>query len=352
MHRTTPLILVLAMGIAACGSPERRPSEREPVRVSVVEARSEILAAAVSAVGGVEADARTTVGSKILGRVSEVHVEIGDPVRRGQRLVSLEGEEAEAAVAQAAAAIAVAEAELQRAAAHLKRVHGLHDRGSATEGQLDEAVAAEGGARGRLDRARAALRLARARRSETRVDAPFSGRVAQRLVDPGALVPPGTPLLVLEDVDPARIVVRLPESEIARIAVGSQATVAIEALGLERQAPVARVRPAGDPATRTYDVELELENPQGAVLSGMFARATFAGEPREVLRVPASALVRHGALTGLFVVVDGQALLRWIRSGTEDDGRVEVLSGLTPGERFVDDPPDALADGDPVEVRP
>jgi len=114
---------------------------------------------------------------------------------------------------------------------------------------------------------------------------------------------------------------------------------------------VDRIIPAGDPASRTFEVDLVLDNPEGAIKSGMFARARFDRGTREALVVPEEALVTRGQLTGLYVVEAEQARLRWLKLGRSLDGGVEVLSGLEPGERYVVPVPAGLFDGATVRVR-
>jgi multidrug efflux pump subunit AcrA (membrane-fusion protein) len=119
----------------------------------------------------------------------------------------------------------------------------------------------------------------------------------------------------------------------------------------ERAAVVDRVAPAGDPTSRTFQVELILDNTDGRLRSGMFARAIFARGSRPALMVPAAALIRRGGLTGVYVVDgDGRARLRWLGLGRPQGDAVEALSGLTPGEAVVLGPPLGLADGVPVRA--
>jgi multidrug efflux pump subunit AcrA (membrane-fusion protein) len=112
------------------------------------------------------------------------------------------------------------------------------------------------------------------------------------------------------------------------------------------------VIPSGDPASRTYQVQAVLDNPDGRLKAGMFARAAFPSGSREAVAVPLGSVVRRGQLVGLFAVdADARARLRWVRLGRETGGQVEVISGLQAGERFVASPPAGFADGTPVEAR-
>jgi multidrug efflux pump subunit AcrA (membrane-fusion protein) len=108
--------------------------------------------------------------------------------------------------------------------------------------------------------------------------------------------------------------------------------------------------PSADRASRTFDAHLVVDNADGRLKTGMFARARFDRGTRSVMTVPRSAIVERGQLTGLYVVDDGHARLRWIRKGRSHGDRVEVLSGLEVGDRYVTSPPAALTDGAAVNA--
>jgi RND family efflux transporter MFP subunit len=127
-------------------------------------------------------------------------------------------------------------------------------------------------------------------------------------------------------------------------------TVSIESLGRTIQARVSEIVPAVDPASRSYTVKMDL--PALAQLrSGLFGRARFAQGSRQVLAVPASAVAERGQLRAVMVAENGVARTRLITTGERRGEQVEVLSGLTPGEKVIAPAPANLADGARVEVR-
>jgi membrane fusion protein (multidrug efflux system) len=145
----------------------------------------------------------------------------------------------------------------------------------------------------------------------------------------------------------------VPESWLARLAVGDEVEVEVESAGGgKRRGSVAEIMPSVDPQTRTVMVRVLLENDDSALRSGMFARLRIGGGSRAALLVPEKSLVRRGPLTGIFVVnPEGVAHLRWITVGEARDGRVEVLTGLKTGEGYVAAVPPELVDGMQVEAR-
>ncbi len=369
-HRLTrPLAaVVLTLTLTACGgeAPEPAAESRnvEPVAVQVATAALETVPFQTRASGSVEPIRRVMPGTKILGRVDAVLVREGDRVRRGQLLARLESRDLEAAVAQAEAALAMAEAQHENARVHNDRMKDLHGRGSVTDKALEDATTGFQVAGAAVAQASANVAAARVHLGYARVESPLTGWVVAKQVEAGDMTAPGAPMFTVEDVSKVKIEVSVPEAEVVGLAEGGAARVEI----LDRQvaAIIDRIAPAGDPASRTFSVQLLLDNAGGGVppegdrwilRSGMFARVSFEHGERQVLRVPASAVVRRGQLEGLFVVTGddaARARLRWVKTGRDagdlDGGRIEILSGLEEGDRYVVAPTPELADGSAIEV--
>jgi RND family efflux transporter MFP subunit len=170
------------------------------------------------------------------------------------------------------------------------------------------------------------------------------------MVEVGDLAAPGRPLFVIEDTRRVKIEGQVPESAAAGLEPGDP--VEVEIGGESFDAELTELLPAADPRSRTFTVRVTMDNPGGELRSGMFARLRLGGKTRPVVSAAADAIVSRGPLTGLFVVGDdATARLRWVTLGRSRDGRVEVLTGLSAGERVVLAPDAALEDGRRVEVR-
>ena len=350
-------ILALSMLglLAACGDSRHASSEPEARTVVAVETREaamRTIAVVTEAIGSVEPWIRVSPGTKILGRIDQFLVREGDRVWAGQVLVRLEKDDLEAAVAQARAAVAMSEANLQNARAQYDRMRVLQGRGSATAKNLEDATTGFRVAEASLAQSQANLAAAQVTLAYAEIRSPIPGGVASKMAEAGDMAAPGTPLLTVEDVSRVKVVVQVPESDVVGLSEGGPARVRIDVLEGTEDAVIDRIMPEGDPASRTYRVQLVLDNPDGRIKSGMFARAVFARGDREALLVPPAAIIDRGQLRGLFVVDQGGlARLRWVRLGRDLEDGVEVLSGLGPGERFVVAPSPALTDGSPVETR-
>ncbi len=302
------------------------PSAHSVVQGKTVEVQETEFPLRVEATGIVAAKTKATLASKIQGIVEEVRVREGDIVERNQVLVVLEGRDLKAELARA-------QAELDNAAIQLARMKRLHAEDSVAQQEFDNAQR-------NFKVAKARKEATLARLSYTKVKAPFRGLVTERLIEPGEFTSPGQPLLKLEDPSSLQLEVTVPESDVQALREGDGLSVIIDALartGTDTRlaGTITKIVPAGDPATHTFLVKVALPTLPG-LRSGMFGRALFAREHVKTLVVPHDSLVSRHELTGVFVLgVDGLLHLRWIKTGRSFDSMVEVLSGLTQGERIL-----------------
>jgi RND family efflux transporter MFP subunit len=374
-------ILLLSLGLAACGRDASLPSPAAggPLRVATDVVAWQPMPRMVEASGTVRGHQTAILTSRIVADVREVRVRSGDAVKAGQELVLLEDSETQAALRSARAAVAeasearlaadggvrAAEAGARLASVTFARMEKLlaaqviarqefddaeaRQRAAAAEEQMARARLAGGAAR--VAEAQAALAGAEAALGYSRIAAPFDGRVIERRVDPGSQAAPGQALLVIEQAGPVRVEAAFDESRVPGVAIGDVAPVELEAIGARVDGRVIEIVPAVDPTSRAFIVKLELPDAiQSALRPGMFARVRFpiGAEPR--LAVKASAVVPAGQLDRVFVVEEGVARLRLVTVGARAGGLVEVLSGLSGGERVVARPPPGLRGGAAVEA--
>jgi RND family efflux transporter MFP subunit len=385
----TSLVLALTCCTAACGGshPAEQAPEQAPIDVRVAAVTTADLPRAYEAGGVVRARTTAAITSRLLAPVVEVRVAPGDQVRAGQVLARLDARDLSAGerraasgrqAAEEAGRVATSEREAAEAALALvtaqhKRITMLHDRRSATDDELDQAVAALRAARSRLAAAEARVaessagQLAAAAGADAAtvsaswavITAPFDGVITEKLVEPGNMAAAGMPLFRMEQAGPMRLDVRLDESRAVSIRPGQQVDVLFDgnvAPGLQSRRVNGRVTElarAAEAGAHAFLVKIELP-PDVRVPSGAFARARFAGPARPVVAVPAAAVVRRGQLTSVFVRDGERAHLRLVEVGdtletSNGAAIVDVLAGLRPGEHVIVDPPPALRDG--IRVR-
>ena len=373
--------VLVSAAAAACshGEAPERPAGA-PVAVAVAAAAEQDLATPFEAGGVIRAERVAVIVSRIMADVRAVPVKAGDRVRAGQALVLLDGRELQAHRTRASASqaavtqsTALAEADRQAAEAGLalarlthQRIADLKAKNSATQGELDEAVA-------NLRAAEARMRVAEARVAEARasiesaaagataadvaasyatLSAPFDGVVTEKSVDPGNMASPGQPLVTVEDDRSFRLDVRLDESRAAFVHVGDEVGVRVEAGGADAAGRVVEVQRMLDSGSHDFLVKIDLPS-KTSLRSGMYGRAVFRGATRRGLAVPESAVLRRGQLVSVFVVdADNHARLRLVNAAEPVDGRVEIRAGVKAGERVVLAPPPALVDGSTVTIGP
>ena len=374
--------ILLGALLASCGaSPpaetERAPTTTAPVQVETLTERP--VATTVVVTGVVRPRRQATIAAKVMGYVQRVAVEEGQRVSQGDLLVELDDQqltsalaaaramrdEAEAAIAAGRQAVTAAEANLALAKLTQQRFETLLSKQSASQQEFDVADAGLKAAQAALDQARAAAAQAEARKAQTeaqiasaetmlqyaRVQAPIAGIVTERLVDPGDMANPGVPLLEIEQTGEYRMEALVPESLISTIGVGQRVEVSIEALGDSgpQEGVIAQIDPSADAGSRTFTAKIALGSDPG-LRSGLYGKAFLPAGERSGLSVPASAVVSRGQIQTVYAVEDGMAQRRLVTLGALRDGRYEVLSGLSAGDRVVLDPAD-VSDGSLVEER-
>jgi RND family efflux transporter MFP subunit len=314
------------------------------------------------ATGTVRARATAAISSKVMGYVSQVNAQAGDRVTEGQVLVTLEvrdldaavrGAEtgrvaAQSAIPEADSAVAAAKANLDLAQATFRRMQDLAAKKSISDQEFDEASARLKAAQAgydmtlgrrkqldsRLAEAEQSVRTASVMKDYARITAPFAGLVTARSVEPGILATPGTPLFTLEREGAYRLEASVDESRLSSIRVGQAVDVSLEAMDRPLDCRVSEIVPTVDAASRSALVKIDLPAvPQ--LRSGMFGRAAFSLSTRSVVAVPASAVTERGQLQSVQVVEDGVARTRLVTTGQRAQDLLEVLSGLSAGEKVV-----------------
>jgi RND family efflux transporter MFP subunit len=336
------VVLPLVVAAVACGHPTPEPGASASVTtVQAQLARAERLSAAVETelTGTVEAERTTAVSSRVAALVTAVHVDLGDTVRRGDLLVTIDPTAAEGQLAQARGALAQTRAALALAERNHERYRALAATDAASELELDLARMQHEQALGAVEQTEGAVAAARSVAAESRVVAPYAGRVTARSIEVGDLAAPGRPLVMLESSGARRLAVAVPErlARAAALVPGSPLAVTLDARPeLGRIAgEVVEVSPGPDPTTHAFTVRIALGELDGLqVAAGAAGRAHVGAGERDIVRVPAAALVESGGLD--LVVIrddDGRARSRIVTVGARsDDGTVEILTGLEGGE--------------------
>ncbi len=337
----TAALLASAMCFSGCGAKPEKSGDNSSslpaaqVRVQAVERKSR--AATEDVVGTVRPKLSATIEAKVSGRIDKMLAVSGQTVKAGELLAHLDAAEISSRLDQANAALAQAEQDW-------KRISNLYQQQASTRSEYDAADA-------HFSMAKAAAAEAKTMMSYCDVLAPFDGVITRKLADVGDLAVPGKPLLQIENPDTLRLEADVPEALIGNVKLGDKLAVRIAAVASEIEGTVAELSPTADPNSRTYLVKLDLPGATG-LRSGQFGRVSVPVGEASAIRVPGSAVVQRGQMEMVFVVANGRAQLRLVKTGNRVGDEIEVVSGLNSGEQVVTENASALADGQPVEIKP
>lgn len=329
--------------------------------------------------------------AKVAGYVNNITVDIGDRVKAGQLLATLEVPELSDELTEAAAEIHRNQSEVVRAQDDLKRAESAHAASHANYARLAEVVknrpnlvaqqeiddaqakdevaeAQDSAAQAALESARQQVQVSIANEARLRtllayskITAPFSGIVTKRYADPGAMIQAGTAsqtqamtVVTLAKADLLRLIVPVPESVVSRIHIGAPVAVRVPSLDRTFQGKVTRFTGRVQTDTRTMDTEVDVNNPRLEIMPGMYAYATLTLDQRpDALAVPIQAVSSLDSGAATVLVVNGQKELeeRRIKVGIETPSKVEVLEGLRENDLVVVGSRTRYKAGQPVEPK-
>jgi HlyD family secretion protein len=365
---TRPLVLrsvlatlcVAALSVAASLSTAQdkptAPGPKPALSVALIVPQQALLAQTLAANGNLAAWQEASIGAQAGGqRLTEVRVNVGDRVTRGQVLAVFATDTLGAEAAQARAAVAEADAAAAEAAANADRARTLQASGALSASQINQYLTAEKTAQARLQSARAQAQVQQARLSQSQVLAPDDGIVSARQATVGAVVGNGTELFRLIRQGRLEWRAEVTSAELGRVAPGTAATLTT-ASGAKLQGRVRMIGPTVDPQTRNALVYVDVRPAAGSAapaLPGMFARGEFTLGAALALSVPQSAVVvREGFSYVMRVNPDNRVSAVKVQTGRVAGDRVEITSGLPADARLVASGGSFLNEGDLVRVVP
>lgn len=336
--------LVASASLWAVTSGGTSPADPAPVAgtaLATVPVEAAGTAASSAYDGVVQAVRQTTIAAQVPGAVVALQVKAGDTVQAGQVLLRLDARAADQTAAASAAQVRAARAAQDAATREFERQKQLFDKSYISRAALDRAEAQYKTAQAESAAQLASAGAARAQSDFYVIRAPYAGVVSEVDVVLGDMAMPGRPLLTVYDPAALRVSAAVPQSVAARLARDAVPQAELPGAASARVQPArAQLLPAVDPATHTQELRLDLPAGLKGVAPGMFARAWLplaGGDTR--LYVPAQSVVRRAELQGVYVVgADGKPLLRQVRLGRTEGDRIEVLSGLSAGEKVARDP--------------
>jgi RND family efflux transporter MFP subunit len=391
---TRLLCVLLGVSTAACGGPSAAaPGPGDPVAdaaaVQVVRVEEAPLDRSVTVTGTLAAEEQVILSLKVTGRLEEMLVDLGSPVRRGQVIARLTPTDFDLRLRQAVAALQQARARLgldpdgaddsvdiertslvRQATAALDEARRQRDRyatfverGISARAELESADSQLQIADGRyqdaieevrnrqaiLAQRRSEVALARQQLDDTTLRSPIDGVVRERHAFAGEFRAAGTPVVTVVRQHPLRLQLAVPERAAANVKAGQVVHVSVEGDETAYQGRVARLSPAITEGNRTLAIEAEVPNEHGRLRPGMFARAEIVTDQSQSIVVPQSALVIFAGVEKLLLAKDGVVREQRVRTGRRLDNRIEIVEGVTTGDLVITNP-GGLADGANVRI--
>lgn len=324
---------------------------RIPVHTEIVQ-KGEVVDI-VSATGTIFARHDVLVSSQAAGTIIEVFVEVGDRVKKGAPLLQIDPELKHLALDQAEASLLQAKAAFEKAAKDFERNKKLHQTNDISEYIFESARLQKESAQATYLTAQANVKMARRHLADTRITSPVDGLVAARIIELGGAVTPGAPVAKVVDISQVKVKFGVAENDVIKIAQGQAAEISVDSYGqLKFSGKVSSVGPQADLSTRTFPVEVLVENRDYRLKAGMIAKVELSTQTNEdVLLLPKSALLERANQTIIFIIKDGTAQKRTPELGLESGGLIEILEGAEAGEEVVVMGQENLADGVAVEVK-
>ena len=343
--------------IASCGSDDKKMASDDPapIAVKVSKAQSGAGHPFLSVSGKVQAANSADLSTRMIGFVNKIHVKVGDKVKKGQLLVSINNTDLQAKRAQAGASITEATASYNNARKDYLRFKNLFANASASQKELDDMTANFEMAQARLEAANQLKNEIDAQFKYANITAPFSGIVTSKFIDTGDLANPGMPLIAIEAPGNFEVNAMIPESEISRIKTGIEVDVVVKSINKTIKGKVVEVSTSAKNTGGQYLVKVALDKTDATILSGMFTTVQFPMAKKPITHrvlIPTEAMVTHGQLSGIYTVSQSNtALLRWLRLGKTFGNKVEVLSGLTADELYIVEAEGKLYNGVKITIQ-
>jgi RND family efflux transporter MFP subunit len=354
--------------------PDHSPTAAGEIQAAVAKVERQSFSSQLTIAGEFKPFQDVDVHAKVAGYIRKMYVDVGDRVQEGQTLAVLEIPELAAQLAGSEAAVRHAREEIRRVQSDVERAQSTHAAAHSAYARLKQAADSRAGlvaqqevdnsqakdleteaemasTRAALSAAQQQLEVAQANEQQfaalsnySRIVAPFAGLITNRFADTGALIQAGTssstqalPVVRLAQTSKLRLVLAIPESVAAQIHLGDPVRVRVQALAQDIEGRVSRFAHSLDRQTRSMETEIDFDNRDGHLISGMYAEARLSTrEKKNALTIPLEAVTRNGNdATVLAVSAENIVEERHVSIGLEDEKRLEIVSGLTDGERVI-----------------
>lgn len=349
MKRLLSIIFLAALLLSAGCKDKVKPGTAEVKRQAVTGViLAEIHPAEVDEYyetsGTVRAKTISVIASRVMGTVTSVKVKEGDRVHAGQVLMTIDDRDVVQRVKAAEKAVEAARQNKSLSDITHQRYKKLYDEKAISQQEIDQIETQKKIADMEYEKAMAMLAEAQVHHGFTRITAPISGVVTEKKIELGSMAVPGMPILTVEDDSYFRIEANVDERLSGRLKIGMPVDVIIDSIGQETKGRISEIIPTVDPMSRTFLIKVDLKMP--SLKTGIYGKILIPEGKKEVILVPQKAIVEKGQLVGVYVV-DKQGVItyRLIKAGKKYGEQIEVLSGLSGGEKIIVEGVEKAIDG-------
>jgi RND family efflux transporter MFP subunit len=357
-----PAIVSIAVFFNACSNDKNssKANTEKPIVVTVSSLTNGASATGFSVTGQIEAAHSTNIATRIMGYITKMYVKVGDVVKKGQLLFTVNSSDIQAKQLQVEAMFKQAEATFYVAQKDLDRYTALYKQNSATAKELEQISMQYQTAKAGVEAAKAVQLEVKSQLAYANVLAPFSGIVTQKLAEEGSIANPGMPILTIEENGSLQVSALVPETDIAALKLGDLAQVEVAAAAKQFQSKLIQINPSSQFTGGQYIIKLSIPTDAApALLAGMYTTVRFSSketflnaDTSNTLMVASSALIYRDQLVGIYTVSNqNTALLRWLRIGKAVGDKVEVLTGLAKNETYIINAEGNLYNGAKVMVK-
>ena len=349
-----------AFGLSGCGghgeatAPQAPALPNTPIAATLTTVHTQNLPIQARFPGSVITSDQVSVSSRVMGYVRSVDVHEGQTVKAGETLLTIDATDVTGAISQARAELSKASAGLADAKSNYERYQSLYQENAVPKQMFDQMQTAYKVAQGNFAAAQAAVKQAEAQLSYVKLTAPFAGTVTNRMVDPGQMANPGSPLLTLQGGGQKQVEVQVNSQAFSTLKLGEPLAVSYTDFSGNRHhfdGAIERMVDATDPVTHTHTVKIGVP-PTVDVRSGNYVVVSVTVSEHPGIVVPQAAVFDRGGVRGVFVLgKDNRAWFRMVRLGSTMGDQIEVLAGLEDGETLVYQTPDRLENGMLIDVK-
>ena len=341
----------LVLIVASCGKKEEKhtTAAQEKVAAKVATTNLKEYPIVHSFSGKLEADKQSNLSTRIMGQISKIHVKPGQKVSKDQLLIQIRNQDILAKKAQVEASKVEVTSAYESAAKDMKRYEALHASNSASDKEMEDMRTRYQMTKAQLDAVKQMEKEVDENMRYASIRAPYSGIVTNRFVEEGDLANPGMPLLSMESKSQWKVIARIPEANIANINLNDKVKVHFKAAEKDFEGQIIEINPSNTNTGNQYEAKILVTIPEGCtakLYSGMYADVLFEYGTQQLILVPQKSLVHRGQLVGLYAISQsGNALLRWVKTGKTNGDNIEIISGLSNGEKYVESSDGKLFDG-------